>query len=55
VTPGFVKLRSVFSRASTAQRMRGQRIRRLTGEATFGSLFFRIYQQSQHGCFLVSI
>jgi len=29
--------------------MRGQRIRRLTGDATFGSLFFRIYPQSQHG------
>jgi hypothetical protein len=29
--------------------MRGQRIRRLTGDATFGSLFIgRIYPQSQH-------
>jgi hypothetical protein len=38
-----------LGRASTAQRMRGQFIRRLTGDATFGSLFVRrIYPQSQH-------
>jgi hypothetical protein len=49
VTPGFEKLRSVLDRASTAQRMRGQRIRRLAGEATFGSLFaYRTRPQNQH-------
>jgi hypothetical protein len=52
VTPGFEKLRSVLGRASTAQRMRGQLIHRITGEATFGSLFVcRFYPQSQHGWF----
>ena len=39
VTPGFEKLRSVLDRASTAQRMRGQLIRRKAGATTLASLF----------------
>ena len=48
VTPGFEKLRSVLGRGSTAQRMRGQRIRRLTGDATFASFAYQTRPQNQH-------
>jgi hypothetical protein len=57
VTPGLGSSVRFPGRSSTAQRwlmatQRGQKVRRLTGEATFGSWFVsRIYPPSRHGWF----